>query len=182
MEIKRKRGRPKGTKYEVGLAVRRRQAVQLKVIGYTYEEIAKAVGFASSGAAYNAVMLQLQKEQSSSVEELRSVEGRRLDELSKILWPRCLLADVPAIDAYLRVMNRRAKLFGLDLTLPPSTTIEGDVFFVKIEGREARPLEELADNELGIYIQELRSLQSGKDPARIPVTPDVVEGEVTRLE
>jgi len=182
MEIKRKRGRPKGSRYEVGLEVRRKQAVNMKVAGYSYEEIAAAGLYASSGAAYNAVMLQLRKERSASVEELRDVEGRKLDELSKVLWPLCLVADIAAIDAYLRVMNRRAKLFGLDLTLPPSTTIEGDVFFVKIEGKEARPLEELADNELGIYIQELRSLQSGKDPARINVTPDVVEGEVTRLE
>jgi len=178
MEIKRKRGRPKGTKYQVGLEVRRRQAVQLKVVGYTYEEIAKATGYASPGAAYNAVMLQLQKERSSSVEDLRSVEGRRLDELSKILWPLCLTADIGAIDAYLRLMNRRAKLFGLDLTLPPSTTIEGNVFLVKVEGREARPLKELGDDELSIYIQELRQLAGPEDSASINVT---VEGEVTEL-
>ena len=50
-----------------------------------------------------------------NVAEIRLLEAGRLDLMQNALWPQCLLGDIGAINAVLRIMVRRAQMMGLDL-------------------------------------------------------------------
>ena len=45
---------------------------------------------------------------------LRDLETERLDRLQLALWPKAMRGDVAAVKAILRLMERRARLLGLD--------------------------------------------------------------------
>jgi hypothetical protein len=51
---------------------------------------------------------------SEAAAELRQLEGARLDTLQAQWWPHAIRGDYPAAKFVLRIMERRAKLFGLD--------------------------------------------------------------------
>jgi len=92
-----------------------RQAVELRRAGATYEEIARAIGYATAqGAwlAYNRAMKRTLVE--AGTEEIRQTEADRLDRLHRALWPQAIAGDVKAITSILRLMERRARLLGLD--------------------------------------------------------------------
>lgn len=43
-----------------------------------------------------------------------ALEAQRLDKIAEALWEKCLRGDLAAVDTYLKVMARRAKMLGLD--------------------------------------------------------------------
>lgn len=49
-----------------------------------------------------------------NVTELRRLEGARLDRLQAAVWPKALSGDPAAVRAVVRLMERRARLLGLD--------------------------------------------------------------------
>jgi predicted transcriptional regulator len=87
--------------------------------GYSYTDIAKALGISRS-TAHKYVTAELDKlraETRASAAQIRSLELARLDRL----WRRAeeMLADgdadgAKAIAAAIRIMERRARLLGLD--------------------------------------------------------------------
>jgi len=48
------------------------------------------------------------------VDELRSVENARLDRAQAAIWTAVLQGDLKAIDTFLKISARRARLNGLD--------------------------------------------------------------------
>lgn len=95
---------------------RRREArsVELRRHGATYEEIAGELGLMSRSAAYRTVMRALSRQGAEEVANLRMVEGARLDALHSAVWDQALTGEYAAINALLKIMERRARLFGLD--------------------------------------------------------------------
>lgn len=93
---------------------RRRQAVQLRLDGLSYEAIAAQLGWRSHASAHNAVQRGLADAVREPTEQLIRLEVARLDELHRALWPAALAGNVGAVDRVLRVMERRARLLGLD--------------------------------------------------------------------
>ena len=96
-------------------AERAAKALSLRKDGATYEQIAAELGFASRGSAHNAVTAALRKAVVGPAEELRELEGLRLDAVQVALWPRVLAGDLEAIGTVVRLSERRCRLFGLDL-------------------------------------------------------------------
>lgn len=47
-------------------------------------------------------------------DDLRRLELSRLDEALRAIWPKVKKGDLFAIDRYLKISERRAKLVGLD--------------------------------------------------------------------
>ena len=98
---------------------RQAEALELRKAGLTYEEIAKRLGYGSRTAAYTAVkraLTELAEETSASAEQLRELENSRLDRLHTIVWAQATQnRDLAAVDRAVRISERRAKLFGLDL-------------------------------------------------------------------
>jgi hypothetical protein len=69
-------------------------------------------------------------------QELRALEALRLDQMQAALWQQATDGDVRAIDRILRIMERRARLLGLDEPERRETKLE-------IDPREARFRREL---------------------------------------
>ena len=106
-------------------AARRAKAVKLRGQGLSWREVANACGYKSASAACTAVGQALKATTAEVAKPLRGVENAKLDRLEKMLWPLIESGgedgpNGPAIDRLLRVLERRAKLFGLDMpTQPP---------------------------------------------------------------
>jgi hypothetical protein len=64
---------------------------------------------------------KLQKTVQLHAEELRSMELERLRSLQVSLWSRAKEGDLGAVDRILKIMERRAKLTGLD---SPETEVD----------------------------------------------------------
>jgi len=106
---------------------RRREVLQLKEAGATYEAIADAL-LQRHGAealpngwdrryAYKDLQRELEKlqaENREAAENVRRVELRRLDRMLRGLWKDATEGDTQAIRAALKIMKRRADLLGLD--------------------------------------------------------------------
>jgi len=110
--------KPESTTSQRILKGREREAaaVKLRMGGATYEEIGASMGITAM-AAYKAVKRALARvitKTNEDASELRTLELQRLDKLLLALWGRAVKGDDAAVDRVLRVMERRAKLRGLD--------------------------------------------------------------------
>lgn len=91
------------------------EAVQLRRSGLPYREISEQLGYwADESGARHAVARLLDRREAESVDELRAVEGERLDALQAAHWQAALRGDIDATKVVLQVIDRRAKLFGLN--------------------------------------------------------------------
>lgn len=89
------------------------KAAQLRAAGSTFREIGATLGIDPSWAQ-TLVYRALQETQAEAVDLMRTEEGGRLDRLQRALWGQAMGGDVKAAMGVLRIMERRARLFGLD--------------------------------------------------------------------
>jgi len=108
-------------------AERRAYVFQLRKAGATYAAIVKAAidkfgvdalpnGF-DERYAYKDVKRELdhlRKDIADSAAEIIELETQRLDAMLTVLWPQVAKGNQGAVDRVLRIMERRAKLLGLD--------------------------------------------------------------------
>lgn len=97
-------------------AQRRARAVELAVQGLSFAAIGEQLDCDAS-TAWRAVTGALREHVPENVEELRRLEGARLDALQVALWPQAMAGDAAAVRAVVRICERRARLFGLDAPL-----------------------------------------------------------------
>ncbi|PJK03307.1 hypothetical protein CO612_09145 [Lysobacteraceae bacterium NML71-0210] len=86
----------------------------LRKDGLTFAEIAEALAYNSPQAAHDAVKRALDRVVREPALDLLALESERLDGLWKATYPAAKEGDTKAIAACLRIMERRAKLLGLD--------------------------------------------------------------------
>jgi hypothetical protein len=91
---------------------RNKSALELRLAGHSYSAIAEELGFAGASGAIAAVKRAMRDAYLEPALELRDMEGRRLDELLLEMWPK--KNKITYLDRILKIMERRAKLFGLD--------------------------------------------------------------------
>lgn len=92
------------------------ECVRLRLAGLTHRQIGAQLGVAPS-SAYKRIthaLAEINRQVSESADELRTLEACRLNELLNALWVRAIGGDEKAIDRVLRIMERRARLLGLD--------------------------------------------------------------------
>jgi orotate phosphoribosyltransferase-like protein len=90
------------------------EAMRYRSRGYTYQQIADAMD-CSKPTAYARVQRALAAIPAEAVEEYRRLEGDRLDTLLNIaMYEAQTRKSLYAIDRVLSIMERRAKLMGLD--------------------------------------------------------------------
>jgi hypothetical protein len=90
------------------------QALDLRTANCSYEQIGKSMGL-SKARAYQLVMAGMEDLDASvkeAAEHLRALEVRRCDALAMKLWPQS--GNPRVTDSILRIMERRARLLGLD--------------------------------------------------------------------
>lgn len=95
---------------------RQQQAVELRRAGRSYREIARQVGIgvASAHRLVAAAIAEARTTVQEDVVELRALELSRLDGMLGGLWPEARRGNLGAVDRVLKIMERRAKLLGLD--------------------------------------------------------------------
>ncbi|MFG2276682.1 hypothetical protein ACGFNY_43860 [Streptomyces chartreusis] len=122
--------------------VRRTKLLALRRQGIRYDdERILALGYASDGAARRDLSRALEQhrdEEAAEVGIYRQQENERLDALLEAAWPQAtkpqpvldkegevvaMTVDMRAVDTVLRLMDRRAKLNGLDM--PAKTEVSG---------------------------------------------------------
>lgn len=105
------------TKYTARkLTAREKQlkALELRKRGYSYDQIALSVGYTHRSAAYKAISSLLGRLDREHGPEVLELELARLDDMQRSLATKVLIGDDKAIRTSLRIMDRRAKLLGLD--------------------------------------------------------------------
>lgn len=107
---------PKTSPRRVRGRERQLAALGLRMRGLTFAQIGRELGVttqAAHGAVSRALARSL-RETSQTAEELRALELHRLDAMLAALWPMVEAGEIAAINAALRVGERRAKLTGID--------------------------------------------------------------------
>lgn len=96
-------------------------AIDMKKDGKSFRVIGDELGCSRQYASklVQKELKRLTKEISKSTEELRALENTRLDYLLEKLITRIESGDVSAINAAIRLSERRSKLNGLDLAKGP---------------------------------------------------------------
>ncbi len=93
-------------------------ALDLKLQGYDYDTIAAKAGYASRGAAFNAIQRELQRRIAPKIDLLREIEDARYDALLMKVWPKAMDPDdklqLFAVDRVLAISAARRELLGLD--------------------------------------------------------------------
>lgn len=95
-----------------------RKALQLKLAGATYQQIADELGYNSRQAAWGAVKTALEGMITSDATMLRDIQYARLEQLLLTNWPDALKKDSPrnpqASMLVLSIHDRLAAMFGLN--------------------------------------------------------------------
>jgi hypothetical protein len=107
------------------LIEKERQVVELRRAGCTWDDVARQVGYADGNSALHAYERAIKRTlRTAGVDEMRALEGERLDRMQRAAWGKAITGDLPAIHTVIRVMERRAKLFGLDAPIQVGVTVE----------------------------------------------------------
>lgn len=92
---------------------KRARALELRLAGATYSQIASAVGYADRGGAHRAVKQALADAQADVTDpEVADTELARLDAMLTGLWQKARKGDVNAVSMVLRIQERRAVILG----------------------------------------------------------------------
>jgi hypothetical protein len=153
---------------------REREIVELRTEGYVWREIAVQVGMSTAGVykAYNRAMTRVI---TPAVNEHRELELDRLDILQRTYWQPAVNGNLRAADFVLRVIDKRAKLLGLDAPIKVQAevvTYDGSDLDAEVE-RFARLIEagtltastdiatitELTDNSEPLGVEEQTSAE-----------------------
>lgn len=94
-------------------------ALDMRRAGHSYAHIAAELGYADRGHAHRQVSKALDAVRSEPAEALRDMELARLDEMHAAVWDQARDGDLHALDRILRIMERRARLLGLDYSMRP---------------------------------------------------------------
>ena len=103
----------RATQRQLDALNKRKQALDLRLFGFTYQQIGDKLGFTKQ-AAYKIVTSALAAIPRESADKLRMIELDRLDRMQAVLAKRVNDGDLGAIDRWLKIAERRAKILGLD--------------------------------------------------------------------
>lgn len=129
------------------LVEKERQVLELRRAGATYEECARATGYATAQGAYLAYQRALKRTLvEAGADEMRELELDRLDRMQRAIWGRVVQGDDKAIMTALRILDRRARYLGLDAPTRIEAKVETDAGMID---REVARLVELLEKNDG---------------------------------
>lgn len=131
------------------IAERRVKALELRKDGKSYRAIAKLLGV-DLRTAFDDVQAELRalREQATdAAEQVKDLELARCDEMTEALSSKVGKGDTQAIQANIRVMERRAKLLGIDAPTKTQGTVA--VF-------DANKVSQVPDSELQVLMENAR--------------------------
>ncbi|ORX01317.1 hypothetical protein [Mycolicibacillus trivialis] len=162
------------------------KALALRREGLPYRVIAERLEWGDESSARYAVARLLDRTEAEEVAEMRYIEGERLDELQRTHWAAALAGDLDAGKMVLKVMERRARLFGLDapskVAVEQMTSVEFAEQFIELVGRmDSRMLAEAIAQLPGgsaVAVDLMRDVMLAKADEQVPNGRSVVEGTV----
>ena len=95
-------------------AARGAKALELRLSGMGYDEIATRLGYKDKSGAWRAIQHELAKAKRERAGEVVALDLMRLDALLNAVWNEALAGNLAAFDRVLKVLERRAKYFDLD--------------------------------------------------------------------
>jgi hypothetical protein len=101
------------TPKQVEVAGRRSQALELRAMGLTYEQIAERLKYSSRQAAHRDIHTALDNLVSAPAKELLAEELSRLERLLQGVWAEARKGDPHKVNTVLRILDMRAKYLGL---------------------------------------------------------------------
>jgi hypothetical protein len=142
---------------DMAAQLRRAKALELRVQGHTWAEVAKLAGYPTATGAFKAAQALLDAHVTQDIDSYRKLEDMRLDTLLRSIWRMCTGyteestddngdkcevthdPDLFAVDRAIRIADRRAKLLGLDIK-PDKDDIPASVVLIR---EVAAPLDKL---------------------------------------
>lgn len=128
------------------VAERRRRVAEMRLSHMTLDEIAREIGVAKSTVSVDLkhVREEWAERRASTYEEWAAEEIAKLDRLERTLLPRAIAGEYAAVDKIISLMDRRARMLGLDKPqLHEHTIITMDAIEAEISRLEAQ----LADDD-----------------------------------
>ena len=95
-------------------AEKQRRAVELRMAGRTFQEIADTLGYSTHSGAINAVKDALQKTLGVPSAEFRELTLERLTKILQVQWPNMLRGEVSAAKVCLQAIGDMRQLMGVD--------------------------------------------------------------------
>lgn len=95
---------------------RRSIAFEMRKKGATYREIGEKLGISTMAACNHvrAVLTELEEQTKEDARDLVKMELYRLDQMLLGLFEKAIAGKETAVDRVLKIMERRARLIGLD--------------------------------------------------------------------
>jgi hypothetical protein len=132
---------------DMSAQMRRARALQHRIQGMQWKEIAELDGYPSASAAFKAAQQMLDQHVIPAVEEYRKLSEMRLDAMLAAIWPSVVgekvidaetgaylsgEIDLDCMAMALKIEARRAKLLGLDAKVDNGDFIPGQVLIREI--------------------------------------------------
>ncbi len=92
---------------------RKARAVELRIEGRGYDDIAREVGYANRGTAHRVVQKALSARTAEGVDLLRATEKARLDALQRQIWDQAMAGRLPSVRIVYKIIMARIALLGL---------------------------------------------------------------------
>ena len=100
-----------------------RLVVQYRQGGATFEQIAMKLGYADHSGARQAFKRAMERMRDDALNnEMRELHRQRLEVALTAIWPDVVKGDLEAIKVMLKILERDAKLYGIDA--PVKTEVE----------------------------------------------------------
>ena len=108
-----------------------RQVVQYRQGGATFDAIAKKLGYADESGARAAFKRAMERMRDDALNaEMRELHRQRLEVALTAIWPNVVKGDLEAIKVMLKILERDAKLYGIDAPVKTEmevTTYDGNL-------------------------------------------------------
>lgn len=115
---------------------RRAEALSLRLAGLSYDQIGERLKIDGAGAR-DLIVRTLRQAESRGVEQLRELENARLDRAQAAIWAQVLQGDIKAVQTFISISARRAKMNGLDeatkVSLSVAVRTEMEMALVQLE-------------------------------------------------
>jgi hypothetical protein len=144
------------------------KALTFRKQGWSYDAIARELGYGARCHAYRAVkkrIMALRRECNEVAEDVRVIELTRLDALLAGLWEKAASGDPQAVDRALRIQERRAAYLGLDSPRLLKIELERELA-THVERLKAGLAPDVYEQVLAILAGEHGSSATGDDATR----------------
>lgn len=159
---------------DIDQAERLAKALDMRRAGATFQQIADECGWPSRANAYRAIRKAIDDIVREPANEIVTLELERLDAMHAALWNRAMAGpakvQVAAVRQLINIMQRRAKLLGLD-----------DFERRSIELAEKRRALDAAQARMVYEFINRVMNQASLTPEQRAVMPDIIKGELERI-